>query len=70
MRPARVISVTLHFPATLPGVDDLRHFMDNAPKETLDHLSLNARVKAKIKFTRTPQDDSFLLEEVLSILQH
>jgi hypothetical protein len=68
IRPARVISMTLQFPATLPGVESLRQFMDNAPKETLNRLSLSARVKAKIKFTRTPDDDTFWLEEVLSIL--
>ena len=69
MRPARVISITLQFPATLPGVDSVRQFMDGAPKESLNRLSLSARVKAKIKFTRTPEDDTFWMEEALSILR-
>jgi len=66
LRPRRMISVTLFAIVGMPGFDGLRKFVESAPQGTLDRYSLNARVKAKIKFTRTAQDDDFNLMEVLA----
>jgi hypothetical protein len=67
VRPARVLSVTYFVLAGMPGFDALQRFLERAPKETLDHLSLSARIRAKIKFTRSREDDDFKLMEVLAV---
>ena len=66
MRPRRMISITLLSPATTPGFAELLKFVEDAPAGTLDRLSLKARVKARIKFTRKPDDDDFQVLEILT----
>jgi hypothetical protein len=50
----------------IKGFDALQKFYDRPPA-TLERLSLNARFRARIKFTRTAADDQFDLLEVLSV---
>jgi hypothetical protein len=62
-RPRRLLSVT-YFPNTpIKGFDTLRNFLAGNP---VDRLSLGARLKGRIKFTRSAEDDDFDLLEVLA----
>lgn len=65
--PRRVLSVVYFFPiATDKGFANLGQFFENAPKGSLDHLSKNVRVKARVKLTRTADDDQFDVLEILT----
>lgn len=66
VRPRRVLSLTLFAVVGMPGFDGLLRFFESAPKETLERISPATEFRAKIKFTRTPEDDDFKLVEVLS----
>jgi len=48
------------------GCGSLMKFFESAPKGSLDHLSTRARIKARVKLTRTADDDQFELLEVLA----
>jgi len=64
--PRRMLSVVYFFPmASDKGFDRLAEFFENAPKGSLDHLSRNARIKAKVRLTRSADDDQFDVLEVL-----
>jgi hypothetical protein len=66
-RPRRLLSVT-YFPlAPIKGFDTLRKFLASKPAATFDRLSLGGRIKGRIKFTRSPDDDDFDLLEVLAV---
>jgi hypothetical protein len=65
--PRRVLSITCSAIVGMPGYDDLLRYLENAPKETLDRLTLRARIKARIKLTRSTDDDQFQLLEVLAV---
>ena len=66
MVPRRQLSVVLmrlspdHFTM-------LQDFFHRAPKASLEHLSLSARVKARVRFTRKPDDDDFDVLEILAV---
>jgi hypothetical protein len=64
MLPRRQLSVVLMY-LTPDHFTMLQDFYHRAPRVSLEHLSLSARVKARVRFTRTPDDDGF---EVLGIL--
>ena len=67
VRPRRVIS-TVYFPAAeMPGFKGLLKFFASAPAGVLDRLSLSSRIKARIKFSRSTEDDDFDLLEVLAL---
>ena len=67
MRPRRLLSV-VYFPlAPAKGFGDLLTYFQSAPEGSLDLLSPSARIKAKIRFTRTADDDQFDLLEVLAV---
>jgi hypothetical protein len=64
MIPARQLSIT--FIALTPDrFANLQEFFHRAPKASLQHLSMSARVKARVRFTRKPDDDDF---DVLNIV--
>jgi|SRR5579863_4604770 len=68
MVPRRVLSVVLLFPMTPDrGFGDLIKFFNGAPAGSLDRISASARIKAKVKLTRTPDDDQLQLLEVLAV---
>ena len=66
MRPRRLLSVGLYV-ARMKGWEELQDYVARAPKERLEHFSPLARIKAKVTFTRTPDDDGFRVLEILSV---
>jgi hypothetical protein len=69
MRPRRVMSITYFSIGPGNKVAAVMNYVENAPKGSLDRLSTRARIKARIKFTRTADDDQFDLLEVLDVPQ-
>jgi len=65
VRPRRVLSVLFFKEAPIKGMDKLAKYFDSRPKEALERLSGNARVRARIRLVRTSDDDGFELLEVL-----
>jgi hypothetical protein len=66
--PRRVLSIVYFFPiATSKGFGSLAEFFENAPKGSLDRLSRSARITARIKLTRSADDDQFDVLEVLAV---
>jgi hypothetical protein len=66
MRPRRMISIGLYL-ARMKGWEELQDYMARAPNDRLEHFSPLARVKARVTFTRTPEDDDFRVLEILSV---
>src|ERR1700676_317 len=66
MRPRRMLSVALYL-ARMKGWEELQDYIARAPKDRLEHFSPLARIKAKVTFTRTPEDDGFRVLEILSV---
>jgi hypothetical protein len=65
--PRRVLSLTCLYPMTATtGCGRLMKFFESAPKGSLDRLSTHARIKARVKLTRSADDDQFELLEVLA----
>lgn len=67
MRPRRQLSVVYFATAPTKGFATLQEFYHRAPKASLQRLSMNSRIKARIRFTRKPDDDDFDLLEVLAV---
>ena len=63
MRPRRMLSVYLYL-ARMKGWEELQNYIARAPKDRLEHFSPLARIKAKVTFTRTPDDDGFRVLEI------
>jgi hypothetical protein len=64
--PKRVLSIVYFLPMDGDkGFGRLAEFFENAPKVSLDHLSRNARIKARVKLSRSADDDQFEMLEVL-----
>ena len=67
MRPKRVLSVVLGFPmSTNKGFGSLVDFFENAPPGSLDRGSSSARIKARVRLTRTADDDQLYVLEMLA----
>jgi hypothetical protein len=67
MMPRRMLSVIYFQQASIKGFASLQKFYDSAPKATLNRLSASARIKARIRLTRSADDDNFDLLEVLAV---
>jgi hypothetical protein len=67
MRPRRMMSIALIPPTVMKGWEELQTFIARTPKDRLEHFSSMARIKAKVKFTRTLEDDDFQVLEILSV---
>ena len=67
MRPRRMISITFFPPTIMKGWEELKDYVARAPRDRLERFSQLARVKAKVTFTRTPDDDDFRVLEILSV---
>jgi hypothetical protein len=66
--PRRVLSVVCLYPMTSNnGFGSLMKFFESAQKGSLDRLSTHARIKARVKLTRSADDDQFQLLEVLAV---
>ena len=67
MRPRRQLSV-FYFPiAPIKSFAMLQGFYHRVPRPSLERLSLSTRVKARVRFTRTPEDDDFDVLEILAV---
>jgi hypothetical protein len=68
-RPARMLSLTLFKIRELKGngYDLLQNFYKSAPKASLQRISLDTRVKARIQFIRRADDDDFNLLQILAV---
>jgi len=64
--PRRMMSIFLMY-LQPDKFEPLQDFYKNAPKASLERISMSARIKARIRFTRKPDDDDFQLEEVLAV---
>ena len=65
--PRRVFSIVYFFPISpASGFARLTELFDNAPRAALDRLSRSTRIRARIKLTRSPDDDDFEVLEILS----
>jgi hypothetical protein len=64
-RPERVIGITYFPKAPIKGMDILQSFYASKPRAAFDALSMDVRIKARIKFTRKPNDDDFDVLEFL-----
>jgi len=67
MRPRRMLSIGLYPPTVMKGWEELQDYVARAPKDRLEHFSPLARIKAKVTFTRTREDDGFRVLEILSV---
>ena len=67
MRPRRMLSIALIPPTIMKSWEELEDYVARAPKDRLEHFSPLARIKAKVTFTRTPEDDGFRVLEILSV---
>ena len=67
-RPARMIGLTLFKIREISGngYGKLQNFYQSLPPASLHRLSMKARVKARIQFTRKPDDDDFNLLQILA----
>jgi hypothetical protein len=66
MRPRRMISEGFYKLAPGGPYQPLQDFYKSLPRSSLQRISMTARIKARIRFTRTPDDDDFHLEQVLA----
>ncbi len=66
MVPRRQLSVTF-MRLTPDHFTMLQDFYHRAPRASLERLSLSARVKARVRFTRKPDDDDFDVLEILAV---
>ncbi len=66
MLPRRVLSVVL-LRLTPDHFAMLQDFYRRAPRASLEHLSLSTRIKVRVLFTRTPEDDAFNVLEILAV---
>ncbi len=66
MIPARQLSVVfMHLSPDYFA--NLQTFFHRAPQASLEHLSMSARVKARVRFTRKSDDDDFEVLEILAV---
>jgi len=66
MIPRRVMSLSFYKLAPGGPYQPLEDFYKSQPRGSLDHISMTARIKARIRFTRGADDDDFRLEQVLA----
>ena len=66
MAPRRMISITLFPPSTMKGFDLLQKLAGTMPHSSPQLFSMTARVKARVRLTRKPDDDDFSVLEILA----
>jgi hypothetical protein len=67
MRPRRAISLVLQTLGDNNGFGLLKDFYKKAPKESLERLSSEATIRARIRYTGPASFEGFYLEQVLSV---
>ena len=66
MRPRRQLSVVFYSASTIEGFGILQKLCQTVPRPSLERFSTDARIKAGIRFKRSPDEDDFNLLEVLA----
>jgi len=66
MSPRRMLSITLFPPSTMQGFDLLQKLAETMPRSSPQLFSMAARVKARVRLTRKPDDDDFSVLSILS----
>lgn len=66
MIPRRLLS-EVFFALTPDYFANLQEFFRRAPHASLEHLSMSSRVKARVRFTRNPDDDDFQVLDILAV---
>jgi len=66
MSPRRMLSITLFPPSTMQGFDLLQKLAATMPHTTPQLFSMSARVKARVRLTRRPDDDDLTILAILS----
>ena len=66
-QPRRILGITFYRIGNIPGWDKVLTYFHSKPPGTFDRVTPATRIKARIKFTRKPDDDSFELLEVLAV---
>lgn len=66
MQPRRAISLFLRALGNTNGFDRLKAFYGRAPKDSLERLSSDATIRARIRYNNDPSFEGFTLQEVLS----
>ncbi len=66
MRPRRAVSLVLRYLGDTNGFDRLKDFYKRAPKDSLERLSSDATIRARIRYNNNPSFEGFTLLEVLS----
>ncbi len=70
MRPRRAISVVLQALGDNNGFGLLKDFYKSAPKDSLERLSSEATIRARIRYNNSPSFEGFILLQVLSAPAH
>jgi len=70
MHPRRAVSLVLWALGDNNGFGLLKDYYKHAPKESLERLSSEATIRARIRDTSTPSFEGFLLLQVLSVPAH
>jgi hypothetical protein len=66
MIPRRQLS-EVFFALTPDHFTNLQEFFHRAPRASFEHLSMGSRVKARVRFTRNPDDDDFDVLDILAV---
>jgi hypothetical protein len=66
MTPRRVMSLSFYKLSPGGPYQPLVDIYKNLPSSSLERLSMDARIKARIRYTHSANDDSIQLEEVLA----
>lgn len=67
MQPHRAISIVLRALGNNNGFGSLKEFYRRAPQDSLERLSSDAAIRARIRYTSTPSNEGFYLLDVLSV---
>src|SRR5579863_6650570 len=67
MSPRRMLSITLFPPSTMQGFDLLQKLAESMPHTSPQLFSMAARVKARVRLTRRPDDDDLTVLAILSV---
>ncbi len=65
MIPRRMMSLSFYKLAPGGPYQPLEDAYKSLPRSSLEHISMTARIKARIRFTRSADDDDMRLEQVL-----
>jgi hypothetical protein len=66
-QPRRILGITFYRIGNIKGWDKVLTYFHSKPPSTFDRVTPATRIKARVKFTRKPDDDNFELLEVLAV---